>query len=65
MAHVCVLKKRVITEREAAVVRLLTLGYRFKAIAHELGISEATARVHGMNARRKLEEVGLAEIIRI
>jgi DNA-binding NarL/FixJ family response regulator len=56
---------RIITEREAEVVRLLKLGLRFKAIAHELGISESTARTHAQIARRKLEAVGLGEIVGI
>ncbi len=54
---------RIISAREAAVLRLLKLGHHYKAIAHELGISESTARVHCASARRKLERAGLAEIV--
>lgn len=42
-----------LTQREREIVRALRQGKPYKAIAHELGIAESTARVLGARARRK------------
>jgi DNA-binding NarL/FixJ family response regulator len=43
-----------LTPREREVVRMAAGGQRTKVIAHELGISYGTAKLHLANAYRKL-----------
>jgi DNA-binding NarL/FixJ family response regulator len=52
-----------LTPREQEVLRLLELGLRFKQIAAELGISEATTKGDARGLFRKLEVTSRAEAV--
>ena len=53
-----------ITDREAAVLRLLADGYPVKAVARRLAIAESTAKTHVAKLYRKLEVSNRAAAIR-
>lgn len=52
-----------LTRREEEVLRLLELGLRFKQVALELGISEATAKGYARDLFRKLAVTSRAEAV--
>ncbi len=52
-----------LTRREEEVLRLLELGLRFKQVAHELDISEATAKGYARDLFRKLDVTSRAEAV--
>lgn len=52
-----------LTRREEEVLRLLELGLRFKQVALELGISEATAKGYARDLFRKLAVGSRAEAV--
>jgi DNA-binding NarL/FixJ family response regulator len=54
-----------LTRRERELVRLLEEGARFKQVAVQLGISEATAKTHGRNLFRKLGASSRAEAVHL
>ena len=47
--------KNILTQREQEVLDLLSGGYRYKEIAHKLGISEETVRSHCRKIYEKLQ----------
>jgi DNA-binding NarL/FixJ family response regulator len=53
-----------ITERETAVLRLMSVGHSNKQIAQNLGISVKTVEVHKSNAMRKLNLSGRTAVVR-
>jgi DNA-binding NarL/FixJ family response regulator len=53
-----------ISEREAAVLRLIAVGHSNKDVASQLNISVKTVEVHKTNAMRKLGLTGRVDIIR-
>ena len=53
-----------ITQRETAVLRLMSVGYGNKDIAATLGISVKTVEVHKANAMRKLNFSSRADVVR-
>jgi len=53
-----------ITERETAVLRLMSVGHSNKQIAATLGISVKTVEVHKSNAMRKLNLSGRTDVVR-
>ena len=53
-----------ITERETAVLRLMSVGHSNKQIAQNLGISVKTVEVHKSNAMRKLNLSGRTDVVR-
>lgn len=53
-----------LTEREAAVLRLIATGYSNKEIAARLGLSIKTVETHKANAMRKLDLTGRIDIVR-
>jgi FixJ family two-component response regulator len=52
-----------LTARERDVLRGVSRGLLNKQIAHELGVSEITVKMHRSSARRKLKAVSAADII--
>jgi FixJ family two-component response regulator len=54
-----------LTARERDVMRLVTAGRLNKQIAAEIGLSEATVKLHRGQLMRKLKVQSLAELIRI
>ena len=54
-----------LTVRERDVMRLVTAGRLNKQIAAEIGLSEATVKLHRGQLMRKLKVQSLAELIRI
>jgi FixJ family two-component response regulator len=54
-----------LTPREAEVMELVVKGRLNKQIAHTLGISEATVKVHRSRVMQKLEVPSLAELIHV
>ena len=54
-----------LTPREQEVVLSVAQGRMNKQIAHELGISEITVKVHRSNAIRKMGARSLAELVRM
>ncbi len=53
-----------ISEREAEVLRLISLGYSNKEIAHRLTLSVKTVEAHKANAMRKLDMTSRIDIVR-
>ena len=53
-----------ITEREAAVLRMMAVGHSNKEIAADLNISIKTVEVHKANAMRKLNLRGRTDVVR-
>ena len=53
-----------ITDREAAVLRLIASGYSNKEIAAQLSLSVKTVEAHKANAMRKLELTGRIDIVK-
>jgi FixJ family two-component response regulator len=54
-----------LTARERDVMRLVTAGRLNKQIAAEIGLSEATVKLHRGQLMRKLKVQSLAELIRV
>jgi DNA-binding NarL/FixJ family response regulator len=52
-----------LTQRERDVLTLLDAGLRFKQLARELGIAEATAKGYAQSLFRKLEVCSRAEAV--
>ena len=52
-----------LTRRESQVACLLGRGYRVMNVAHLLGLSEQTVRVHVKRVYRKMEVSGQVELI--
>jgi len=52
-----------LSPREREVLAALEAGLRFKQIARDLGISEATAKTHGRHLFRKLDVTSRAEAV--
>jgi len=53
-----------LSEREAAVLRLIAAGYSNKEIAGRLSISVKTVEAHKANAMRKLGLTGRIDIVK-
>jgi FixJ family two-component response regulator len=53
-----------LTPREREVLRAVVRGLMNKQIAHELGISEVTVKLHRGNVMRKMEARSVAELVR-
>jgi DNA-binding NarL/FixJ family response regulator len=53
-----------LSEREAAVLRLIASGYSNKEIATQLALSVKTVEAHKANAMRKLEFTGRIDIVK-
>jgi DNA-binding NarL/FixJ family response regulator len=53
-----------LTEREAAVLRLIASGYSNKEIAAQLSLSVKTVEAHKANAMRKLDLTGRIDIVK-
>ena len=53
-----------LTEREAAVLRLIAFGYSNKEIATQLALSVKTVEAHKANAMRKLDLSGRIDIVK-
>jgi FixJ family two-component response regulator len=54
-----------LTPREQQVIGLVTAGLMNKQIAHEIGVSEITVKVHRGNVMRKMGAKSLADLVRI
>lgn len=54
-----------LTPREREVLGCVTRGLMNKQIAHELGISEITVKLHRGNAMRKMEVRSVADLVRM
>jgi FixJ family two-component response regulator len=54
-----------LTAREKEVIGFISAGLSNKQIAAEIGISEATAKVHRANIMRKMQARSLAELVRM
>jgi FixJ family two-component response regulator len=54
-----------LTAREKEVIGFVSAGLSNKRIAAEMGISEATAKVHRANIMRKMQARSLAELVRM
>jgi FixJ family two-component response regulator len=54
-----------LTKREREIMSLIILGRRNKQIAAEVGLSEATVKLHRGNVMKKMRIGSLAELIRI
>ena len=52
-----------LTPRERSVMTLVVSGRRNKQIAHEIGASETTVKVHRTNLMRKMQATSLADLI--
>jgi len=57
-------RPRRVTEREAAILRLIAIGFSNKEIASRLELSVKTVEVHKANATRKLQLRGRVDIVR-
>jgi len=53
-----------LTPREREVMKAVVTGLMNKQIAHELGISEVTVKLHRGNVMRKMEVRSVAELVR-
>jgi len=58
------IKRSVVSDREAEVLRLMAIGHSNKEIADRLGISVKTVEVHKTNAMRKLGFRGRIDVVR-
>jgi len=54
-----------LTPRECVIVKLFALGKNYKQIAHELGISPGTVKVHRRNIIKHLKIEDLATLTRV
>lgn len=54
-----------LSEREVDVLRLLAMGYRYREIAEDLGVSKRTVEYHSQTLREKLEAESLVDLVRI
>ena len=54
-----------LTPRECVIVKLLALGKNYKQIAHELGISPETVKVHRRNIIKHLKIEDIATLTRV
>jgi FixJ family two-component response regulator len=54
-----------LTDREQGVIKLVIAGQLNKQIAHTLGVSEITVKVHRANAMRKIGARSLADLMKI
>jgi FixJ family two-component response regulator len=54
-----------LTARERAVMVLVVAGMLNKQIASEIGISEATVKIHRGNVMQKMQARSLIELVRI
>ncbi|MGA2190829.1 MAG: response regulator transcription factor [Steroidobacteraceae bacterium] len=54
-----------LTARERAVMRLVVAGMLNKQIAAEIGISEATVKIHRGNVMQKMQAGSIIELVRI
>ena len=54
-----------LTAREKEVIGLISAGLSNKQIAAEMGISDATVKVHRANIMRKMDARSLAELVRM
>jgi DNA-binding CsgD family transcriptional regulator len=61
----CLARRPELTARERQLLGLLDEGLRFKQVAVQLGISEATAKTHGRNLFRKLGATSRAEAVHL
>ncbi|MCB4768612.1 response regulator transcription factor [Ancylobacter sp. Lp-2] len=53
-----------LTPREVEVMRLVVAGLLNKQIAHELGVSEITVKIHRGNVMRKMKATSVADLVR-
>ncbi len=56
---------RELSAREGQVMALVATGLMNKQIAHELGLSEITVKIHRGNAMRKMGAKSLAELVKM
>ena len=54
-----------LTEREREIMPLVTAGQANKRIAAELGVAEATVKVHRAQIMRKMQAKSLPELVRM
>jgi FixJ family two-component response regulator len=54
-----------LTDREQGVIKFVIAGQLNKQIAHTLGVSEITVKVHRANAMRKIGAKSLADLMKI
>jgi FixJ family two-component response regulator len=54
-----------LTSREKEVMAYVTQGLMNKKIAHELGVSEITVKIHRGNMMRKMTAKSLADLVRM
>ena len=54
-----------LTAREQEIVRLLLAGHSTKSAAHELGISDGTAKVHRKHLYQRLEVSSQSQLFRL
>jgi len=52
-----------LSKREAAVLRLIALGFRYQEIGRQLSISERTVKMHAANLRRKTRTTDRYELV--
>jgi len=53
-----------LSERETVILRYIALGYRYREIGVELGISPRTVKMHAANVRRKVGVRSRFELLR-
>jgi FixJ family two-component response regulator len=54
-----------LTEREQEIMRHVTDGFMNKQIAHELGVTEITIKIHRGNVMRKMAAKSLPDLVRM
>ncbi|MCR9143715.1 MAG: response regulator transcription factor [bacterium] len=54
-----------LSARELEVLRLLAMGYRYREIADDLGVSKRTVEYHSQALREKLDAESLVDLVRI
>jgi len=54
-----------LTEREKTILRLVTEGQLNKQIAHALGLSEVTVKLHRRNALKKMQVTSLSQLFTV